>query len=263
MKNIIVCADDYGMSQEVDQAILDLIVNNRISATSCMTLMPTWFESASELKKQQGKVAFGLHFDLGGLASLPQLMLGSLSRTLVKSQLASTLNLQLDNFEQQLNATPDYIDGHQHVHAFPVVRDVLATVINQRYQDKAPWIRNPSVALTGHDSALKAMVIKLLNVGFQSTISKKTHAKLNTDFAGLYSIDEKANFPDLIEGWMHHLKPSGLIMCHPATRGASVEHSLARANEYDYLASDRYLSFLAANKIKLVSHPSELSIATS
>lgn len=34
MKSIIVCADDYGMSREVDDAILELIEKKRISATT-------------------------------------------------------------------------------------------------------------------------------------------------------------------------------------------------------------------------------------
>jgi predicted glycoside hydrolase/deacetylase ChbG (UPF0249 family) len=50
MKQVIVCADDYGMSAEVDAAILELIENSRISATSCMTLMPDWSQSANQLK---------------------------------------------------------------------------------------------------------------------------------------------------------------------------------------------------------------------
>ncbi len=36
-KNIILCADDYGISHSVDRAIIDLLDKNRLSAVSCMT----------------------------------------------------------------------------------------------------------------------------------------------------------------------------------------------------------------------------------
>ena len=255
MKNIIVCADDYGMSQEVDDAILELIEKKRISATSCMTLMPNWKASANRLKELEEQAALGLHFDLGHVASLGKLMLSAVLRTLDKSAIETTLNQQLDNFENEMGRAPDYIDGHQHVHAFPVIRDVLASVVNQRYAIKTPWIRRPSVPLTGHDSALKAVVIQGLNLGFDSVIGKHTNAQTNSSFAGLYSISETANFPELMEGWVNNLDNHGLIMCHPAVKGANVEHSLARIKEYDYLRSDRYISHLEANNVTLVTHP--------
>ncbi|MBD1556529.1 ChbG/HpnK family deacetylase [Vibrio sp. S9_S30] len=255
MKSIIVCADDYGMSDDVDDAILELIENQRISATSCMTLMPSWKASARRLKELEGQAAFGLHFDLGHFASLSNLMLGAMTRTLDQSAMKVTLNQQLDNFENEVGRVPDYIDGHQHVHSFPVIRDVLVSVINQRYSTNPPWIRTPSVPLSGHDSALKALVIKGLNIGFNSIIRERTSAKTNTSFAGLYSISETANFPALMEGWVNNLDHHGLIMCHPAIKRTNVDHGLARVKEYEYLRSDRYIAHLDTNNVTLITHP--------
>ncbi|BDU37752.1 ChbG/HpnK family deacetylase [Vibrio nigripulchritudo] len=255
MKQVIVCADDYGMSEEVDAAILELIENSCISATSCMTLMPDWSQSATQLKPLEGQAAYGLHFDLGEFASLGKLMFGAVTRTLNAEQLTSTLKKQLDRFEDEMNRRPDYLDGHQHVHAFPVVRDVVAKELSQRYDQDMPWVRNPCVPLSGHDSALKAVVIKGMNAGFKSTIQSETKAALNSDFAGLYSISEKADFAGMMEGWLDKISDNGLIMCHPATQGATVEHGLARVNEYDYLMSERYQEYLQANQISLAKSP--------
>jgi predicted glycoside hydrolase/deacetylase ChbG (UPF0249 family) len=157
-------------------------------------------------------------------------MLGAVTRTLNAEQLTSTLKKQLDRFEDEMNRRPDYLDGHQHVHAFPVVRDVVAKELRRRYDQDMPWVRNPCVPLNGqdYDSALKAVVIKGMNAGFKSTIQSETKAVLNSDFAGLYSISEKVDFAGMMEGWLDKVSGNGLIMCHPATQGATVEHGLTR-----------------------------------
>ncbi|USD66223.1 ChbG/HpnK family deacetylase [Vibrio sp. SCSIO 43136] len=250
MKSIVVCADDYGMSDKVDGAILDLIAHQRISATSCMTLMPNWTSSAKALTPLKDKAATGLHFDLGAHDSLKNLMLKScLGRHDLKA-LRQTLDLQLDRFEDELNCPPDYLDGHQHVHAFPQVRQVIVERISERYSEKKPWVRNPIVPFTGHDSLIKALVIRALNIGFASSLAA---AKLpsHSSFAGLYSIDESADFPTLMEGWIENLGEKGVIMCHPAAIGSTDEHGSARVKEYQYLSSERYAMFLRDKAIKL------------
>jgi len=250
MKNLIICADDYAMSDEVDMAILDLLEHKRISATSCMTLMPNWAESAKKLAPYKANAAIGLHFDLGHLASLGQLMLKSLLRQSDKLALLQTLQRQLDNYEDKLDQAPNYLDGHQHVHAFPQIRDLVLNELSQRYSQDQVWVRDPAVPLTGHDSALKAAVIKMLNIGFKGAILQSGFHH-NNQFAGLYSISEKANFANLMEGWLQKLPHQGLIMCHPATAGATVEHGLARQQEFEYLMSDRYREFLLHQDIHL------------
>ncbi|MDN3679775.1 ChbG/HpnK family deacetylase [Vibrio tapetis subsp. quintayensis] len=250
MKNLIICADDFAMSAEVDTAIIDLLEHKRISATSCMTLMPNWQHSAQQLKPYQSDAALGLHFDLGHIDSLGTLMLNALTRRSDKQTLLSTLQAQLDNYEDALNQAPDYLDGHQHVHAFPQIRDVVLNELSRRYSDGKIWVRDPSVPLSGHDSAIKAVAIQLLNLGFKQKIQGH-NLKHNNGFAGLYSICEQADFSGMMEGWLQSLPHQGLIMCHPATKGADVEHAAARSQEYNYLMSDRYRDFLLKQDIHL------------
>ncbi len=250
MKNLIICADDYAMSAEVDMAILDLLKHKRISATSCMTLMPNWHQSAEQLKPYQSDAALGLHFDLGHVDSLGTLMLNAITRRSDKQSLLSTLQTQLDNYEDALNQAPDYLDGHQHVHAFPQIRDVVLNELSKRYSGCKMWVRNPAVPLTGHDSATKAVAIQLLNLGFKAQVQAKG-LKHNNGFAGLYSISERADFAAMMEGWLRSLPHQGLIMCHPATKGSDVEHAAARSQEYNYLMIDRYRDFLLKQDIHL------------
>ncbi len=47
---LVVCADDYGMSESVSRAIVALANQGRLSATSAMVLSPLWAEHAAWLK---------------------------------------------------------------------------------------------------------------------------------------------------------------------------------------------------------------------
>ncbi len=51
---------------------------------------------------------------------------------------------QLDLFEAALGYPPDHIDGHQHVHALPVVRQALIDVVARRYPVTPPMLRDPA-----------------------------------------------------------------------------------------------------------------------
>ena len=62
---LILCADDYGQSQGIDDAIIHLIQQKRLSATSCMTLSPRWKASAKRINSNiRNQAAIGLHLDL-------------------------------------------------------------------------------------------------------------------------------------------------------------------------------------------------------
>ena len=47
---------------------------------------------------------------------------------------------QWNHFIEATGKTPDFVDGHQHVHQFPVIRDVLVEFLNQQRFDG--WVRN-------------------------------------------------------------------------------------------------------------------------
>ena len=64
MKYFTLCADDFGYSTEVSQGILSLISIERLTATSCMTNMPDWKNSASKLIPYKDQIDIGLHFNL-------------------------------------------------------------------------------------------------------------------------------------------------------------------------------------------------------
>ncbi len=64
-RSLVLCADDFGLADGINRAILELIDLGRLSATSCMTTMPAWTEgAAAALIARHDRAALGLHFNL-------------------------------------------------------------------------------------------------------------------------------------------------------------------------------------------------------
>src|SRR5471032_1597985 len=60
---MIICADDYGMSDDVDRAILELCALKHLSAVSCMVALERCGNDALKpLLEHQAHVDIGLHF---------------------------------------------------------------------------------------------------------------------------------------------------------------------------------------------------------
>ena len=102
-KRLVVCADDYGMTPEVSAGILALARTASISATSVMSLSPTWPDWAAPLKEVHGHVDVGLHLDFtshlsvqqGMGAALPAVMLKTLLRLWHQPSVQAHIELQL------------------------------------------------------------------------------------------------------------------------------------------------------------------------
>ena len=256
-RGLVLCADDFGLSDGVNAAILALIAQGRLSATSCMTTLPGWRAGAPALAAFRDRVAVGLHLNLTeGPAARPlaAVMRRSLLGRLPESEIAAEVELQLDNFEAAFGAPPDFVDGHQHVHAFPGVRGPLAAVLARRYGRHAPWVRDPRPPLGGHDARAKALVLRLMARGFGHALAR-AEIRRSRHFAGLYSLDARADFARLMAGWLHGLPEGALVMCHPGQAGDAVELARTRAAETAYLAGPQFAADLQAASVRLTRRP--------
>ena len=61
----------------------------------------------------------------GAFLTLEQMLLRGLLRRLAKKQLALEIATQFKAFVSMFGRVPDFVDGHQHVHIFPQVREAL------------------------------------------------------------------------------------------------------------------------------------------
>jgi predicted glycoside hydrolase/deacetylase ChbG (UPF0249 family) len=253
MKRITLCADDYGMHPVVSEAILELADKRRIQATSCLVTSPGWSQCSQKLSAIQGKVDIGLHLNftegcglsaayMDGLPSLGKMLLTSHLRLLDKNTLIEEVTAQYQTFVDTTGQEPDFIDGHQHVHHLPMVRDALMAVIRRYKPAKSFWVRSviPMIKKGGN---LKSHIIEASG-GKPFLYDLINHSiNTNTSFAGIYSLEPDQPYRELMKVWLEKSYDRGLIMCHPGKTSArnQLDHSDARQAEFDYLSGDEFL----------------------
>ena len=63
-KNLSICADDFGITEKINNAIIELIKAERITETSCIVLAKSFSMGAKDLIKYKDKVGIGVHLTL-------------------------------------------------------------------------------------------------------------------------------------------------------------------------------------------------------
>jgi hypothetical protein len=272
-KPILVCADDYGIAPGVSAAIRALVAARRLSATSCMVVGPWWDEEAPRLRPFEGSLDIGLHFtltDLAPLGPMPDLApAGRLPplRTLIRrallgrldpGEIACELERQIDHFVALMGCEPAFLDGHQHVHQLPVVRDAVVDVFCRRLQPKGAWMRFPAGSradLFRHRTAfVRALAINMLGLGFRRRCRVRGIPG-NTGFRGVRGFVNEAPYPRLMARFLKGIDRGGLIMCHPGIADAALRAidpvTTSREEEFAFLSSDAFPALLGAHGCRL------------
>lgn len=258
LKEIVLCADDFGQDPHISQGILALISKNRLSATSCMTTEEDWKRHGPALLQYQTRVDIGLHFNLTHGTDqdfcsvntwLKRAFLGQINKNLVEKK----LHEQLDQFEQVLGRAPDFIDGHQHIHSFPSIRECLITVIKERFPKRKPYVRTLSPSLHAGDSSLKALILKGASWGFSQAL-EQVNIHHNIQFGGIYSLTPHAPYRDFMKRWLQQASSKTLLMCHPGHKALHAPYDPihdARVQEYTYFSSEAFLEDCEEAKVAL------------
>lgn len=249
MKKITLCADDYGMHPAVSNGIIDLILQQRLHATSCLVTSEHWSTASAQLAQARPCADIGLHLNFtegkglsqgfrSGLPGLGKTLLLSQLRLLDQHKLRQEIQAQLQNFMDTTGFAPDFVDGHQHVHHLPQVRDALLQTLEAVNLPKHFWIRSvdPLLATTG---GIKNQVILYSGAKVFRQLLKRKAINSNKTFAGVYSLAENEPFADYMNNWLGLLPDRSLIMCHPAriSGKANIDHVPARDTEFQYLGS--------------------------
>lgn len=225
-QSLILCADDYALHPRVDEAVQQLARAGRLSATSCMSTSPRWHQAAPALRDLRPALAVGLHFNLtddhGGAHPAHRLravMALAYTRRHDQAHWQGLWRQQLDAFEAAMGSAPDFIDGHQHVHQLPGVRDALLAELQQRYAGQAlPWLRS-TAPVAGQWRNPKALVIALLGGWAATRQWQRAGVVTNQGFAGVYGFDAAtaAQYGARMRQWLAQADGGSLLMCHPAT----------------------------------------------
>jgi hypothetical protein len=273
-RHIWLCADDYGMAPGVNRAIRNLIEHKRINATSVMVVGSAIDRTETEALKASLAGSFdcavGLHatltapfhpltmhfqpLDGGRFVSLGKLLRKSFLRQLDPEIFEAEFLAQISAFKELFGRAPDYIDGHQHAHLFPQIRDAFLTATKKAAPDA--WVRQcgRSLPFAQRLNSSKALLLDALSATFRK---KCTHANttFNSGFAGAYDFSKKPDFAGLMAGFLDGLPDGGVVMCHPGFVDDTLMNLDAlthqRERELAYLTSDDFFDLLAMNNVTL------------
>jgi predicted glycoside hydrolase/deacetylase ChbG (UPF0249 family) len=274
---IWLCADDYGISPAVSKAIRDLVTRGRLNATSVMVAAPSCdLAAAGSLKMLNAgarRVAIGLHVTLTGkfkpmspgfrptrygtFFSLAEMMVRGQLGLLDRRRLAAEIATQLDAFVVRFGQPPDFIDGHQHVHLFPQVREALIDVVKASAPQS--WVRQCGRAATLPRVSMRDYKTRILDAlsGKFRELAAERGITTNPAFAGAYDFTSatEADFARLFPDFLRELPAQSVVMCHPGFVDAELERldplTTQRESEYAYLAGDRLPAVLRAHGVAL------------
>lgn len=262
---LCVCVDDFGLHAGINAAALHLAVRERVHAVACQVGGPAWPAGAASLRRLKG-VDVGLHLDLIECTlTLPArplkgVILASLLHRLDEAALAREVAIQLDRFEAHMGRAPDFIDGHQHVHQLPQVRNALLAALRQR--GWLPWLRNTQRPGAAVAAGFKPWLIGWLGARELARLAAETGLRQNRTLLGVYDFQlASPGFAALLPRWLAAARDGDLLMCHPSRGvGAATDALLAaRKAEFDLLDSRRFDVLIRTHQLLLA--PLSLTLA--
>lgn len=267
-RRIWLCADDYGLAPGVNAAIRDLLERRRLNATSVMTVTPAFTRSEiaalQAIRPHQPGIGIGLHFTLtapfsplsGGrdFTSIGRTLQAASLRQLDRKAIAAEARAQLHAFQDAFGASPDFVDGHQHVQTFPQIRDALVEMLALELPDI--WLRQCGRAapLTHRLSDRKGLLLDLLSTGLRKT-AQRAGIAFNPAFAGSYGFTPGADYAALFPRFLPHLPERSVVMCHPGFVDETLRQldplTDLREREYRFFSGDAFPQALAEHRVTL------------
>jgi predicted glycoside hydrolase/deacetylase ChbG (UPF0249 family) len=244
-RRLCVCADDFGLSEGVQQAVLTLIEQGVVNATSCMVQRAGWRSGAEQLRRLSPHAAdIGLHLDLTRIdesareASLGALIARCYTGRADRQALAAQIDEQLDRFDQALGRAPDHVDGHRHVHQLPVVRELLLEALQRRYATQRPWLRSTRPGTRGSVPP-KQRLIHALGGPALAREARQQGLPMSGALLGVYDFTGgEDHYAQQLAGWLRDGDDGDVLMCHPATSRAPGD-AVADARLWEFTALSR------------------------
>lgn len=240
---MIICADDYGLSNAIDDAVIELIQKDRITATSCIVNNYNAKVSILKLKKYIDKIDIGLHLLLtdgkplsnqksngglvdhnGNLNNFWKLTAKTYSHRIQFESVYNEIRAQIEYFNDLFGRMPDFIDGHKHVQQLPIIRNVLIRLIQDI--SFSPYLRVAGLPRTlMMDTHLsKKLTFGNIIINYPGAGARKLFGnygfRCNRYLLGYYHNHCKAAFSEI---FCHYttINPTDrdIFFCHPGHEG--------------------------------------------
>ena len=255
-RRIALCVDDFGLHAGINRAALQLAAMARATAITCLVGGPAWKTWSPALAGlDSAGIDIGLHLDFtaspliaASRRALPALVASAYGGALQPGLLRAEISAQLDAFEQALGRAPAFIDGHQHVHQLPAIRQALLDVLDRRRAAPRPWLRQTRCAGAGSEPDLAALpqtwaegckprLIEALGAAALGRLARQRGYAQNQHLLGVYDFSGgRQRYLALLRGWLARAREGDLLMCHPSLPVCSTDAILAaRIVEFEVL----------------------------
>ena len=230
-------ADDFGLAEGVDEAILALAQDGLLDGASLLVEGPTAAAAAARWQTLPKPLTLCLHLCLTEgpesencpdlPASFGQLLLASVlpsRRRRLKPQIARRIEAQINRYRALTGLRQINVDGHQHIHLVPIVLDCLLL------QADIHWIRTTAeplptglplkswVSAVRDGGLLKWLVLRVLT-GLARPRLQKRSIHTNARFAGVLFTGRMSGAE--LEAAESCLNGGDLLLAHPAAEGSS------------------------------------------
>ena len=260
MIRLIVNADDFGWTRDVNEGIVYAHRNGILTATTLMA-GGVEFEHAVQLAKETPSLDVGCHLTLlQGTSALTGRPLPADIRALLtaiawrKIDLYSELSAQVRKI-LAAGLAPTHLDAHKHTHVLPPVASAIARIV-QEFGIR--WVRKP-FDFGGLDGAAgwSARLMHTQRPGLQRKL-RNAGAVTTDHFAGfaLTGYLDETRLLDLLEKL-----PEGAteLMCHPGfcreqLRASQTRLKESREIELRALTSQKVRAVLEARGIRITNY---------
>jgi len=230
---VLLCADDYALTEGVSRAIEDLAAARRLSATSALVTTRHWPSHGRRVGDLSNRIAVGLHLNLTlgtPLGPMPELapsgllppigtlvqraLLGRIDPSEVRQETAR----QIARFREVADRDPDFLDGHQHAHALPGIRTGVLDAIAEAFPGGGFLVRDPAdtiARITARQAAVaKSLLLAGLAIGFGAQ-ARARGCVTNEGFSGVSAFDRRSPYESELRRFLSQPGPRHLVMCHP------------------------------------------------
>ena len=256
-RRLIVNADDFGFTRDVNEGILACHRDGILTATTLMAT-GTAVRHAVELAKSTPTLDVGCHLVLVQGPDLPQ-DIPSLVQALAWNRIDP-----LAHFRKQLETIlkagirPTHLDTHKHTHLIP---QVLKAVLRVSEEYNIKWVRKPADfardASAPRALQLTSATMRFALSGFDRKLTA-ANARRTDHFTG-FQLTGRMTAQSLAATL--HALPEGSteLMCHPGFLGQELLHAntrlkQSRVEEWRALCSPLVRSVLAKEKIQLTGY---------
>jgi chitin disaccharide deacetylase len=258
VKQLIVNADDFGFTRDVNAGIVECHRNGILTATTLMANGDA-FEDAVRLAKENPTLDIGVHLVLvGGPGQPPSLPAFMVQLARSRRNLAAEMRLQVQTI-LDAGLRPSHLDTHKHTHLAP---PVLRAVIQTSREFDIPWVRRPAdFTMPAHSSPFFK---KLVNKAVQFAANRFDNAlhrggcRFTDHFTG-FEVTGRLGTPELLS-ILRHL-PDGIteLMCHPGylreeLGSAPTRLKESRVKELEALTSPEARAILSETGVQLTTY---------